>query len=305
MIPHYSFSSFGNVSIDDLIFNDGSTMWRVPGGNAVYSGLGMAVWQERPAVVAPIGPDYPTEGLNDRVDLTHCRLVERTLRDWGLYEEDGSRHFIFRTETKDWLKFSPKLEDTDRFTCDFAHLAPLRWELQVALAERLRSRGTQVVGVDPDDRYLSELGPGDVERLLNAVDLFLPSKQDVEALLPGRSVTHALRELRELAPELPLIAIKCGRQGVFFHAAGAADYLEVPAFADVVVDATGAGDAFSGGTLVGFARTHTGLDAVLFGSVSASYAVASSGPSALAGARLEEANERLELLRRRVDAHAL
>jgi hypothetical protein len=31
------------MSIDDLVFDDGSTMWGVPGGNAVYAGLGIAL----------------------------------------------------------------------------------------------------------------------------------------------------------------------------------------------------------------------------------------------------------------------
>ena len=49
--------AIGNVSIDDLVFVDGTTMWCVPGGNAIYSALGMAVWGERPQVIAPIGPN--------------------------------------------------------------------------------------------------------------------------------------------------------------------------------------------------------------------------------------------------------
>ena len=38
------YATLGNISIDDLVFADGTTKWCVPGGNAIYSGLGMAVW---------------------------------------------------------------------------------------------------------------------------------------------------------------------------------------------------------------------------------------------------------------------
>src|SRR5262249_5574944 len=61
--------AFGNVTIDDLVFADGTTMWRVPGGNSIYAALGMALWGERPEVVAPIGPDYPIAKLRDRIEL--------------------------------------------------------------------------------------------------------------------------------------------------------------------------------------------------------------------------------------------
>jgi ribokinase len=75
--------------------------------------------------------------------------------------------------------------------------------------------------------------------------------------------------------------------------------------AESVVDTTGAGDAFSGGTLAGFVATGTALGAMLWGSVAGSFAVASSGPGALVEATLDEAQRRRERLAGRVDARAL
>ena len=303
-MSHARFCILGNISIDDLVFEDGSTMWRVPGGNSVYAALGAALWQERPIVIAPVGPDYPIEAIGDRIDLSHCRPLARTLRDWGLYEEDGNRLFVFRTKTKSWLDFSPTPADLVGLSCDFAHLAPLRWELQIALIESLRRDGAQIIAVDPDDRYLAELDHATVLRLLAAVDLFLPSKQDIEALMPGKTPHDALRALRDLAPDLPVIAIKRGDRGVLMHWAGAEDYIEMPTVAEKVVDATGAGDAFCGGALVGYARTKSPTEAALWGSVSASFAVAAMGPAGLVAADFDEARARVEQLRARVDAHA-
>ena len=72
----------------------------MPGGNAVYAGLGIAVWGERRVGRRPHRPGISRAELGDRLDLTHCRKLDRTLRDWGLYEEDGSRRFIFRMKTQ-------------------------------------------------------------------------------------------------------------------------------------------------------------------------------------------------------------
>jgi sugar/nucleoside kinase (ribokinase family) len=102
-----------------------------------------------------------------------------------------------------------------------------------------------------------------------------------------------------------MIAIKLGDKGVIMHAAGSSDYYEVPTVAEEVIDTTGAGDAFSGGALTGYAKTRSPIEAILWGSVSASFAVAAMGPAGLVAAKPAEAQSRLDRLRPRLDAHAL
>ncbi|EAR51928.1 carbohydrate/pyrimidine kinase, PfkB family protein [Oceanicola granulosus HTCC2516] len=299
------FATLGNVTIDDLVFDDGTTKWRTPGGNAIYSALGVAIWGHLVEVVAPIGADYPVELLDRRVSLDRCTPVAETLRDWGLYEADGSRIFVFRRHVRDWRDYSPRLEDIRDLAARCAHLAPLPWDLQLDLALGLRERGTRVIAVDPDDRKLAEVPPAQIARLLRAVDLFLPSLQDAAAMLPEGPPADMLRRLRERAPETPVVAIKLGAEGVILHERDAPDYVRIPSCAGRVVDATGAGDAFSGGALVGFATRGTALAAGLHGSVAASFAVAAHGPDALVAATDEDVAERLNILRERVETHPL
>jgi sugar/nucleoside kinase (ribokinase family) len=266
------------------------------------------VWGARPGVVAPVGPEYPIQLLGDRVDLSRCRPLDRTLRNWGLYEEGGVRTFVFRSKTRDWREFSPTLADIAGLNADHVHIAPMPTQLQVDFAEALRRRGVKLISVDVDDH---ELGPVTARQqngwraFLANVDLFLPSRQDVETLLPGKSTADALRTLREIAPATPMIAVKQGADGVIVHAAGDRHFYSLPSIADIVVDATGAGDAFSGGAIAGYAATGSALDAALWGSVSASFAIASSGPRALVEARREEALSRLARLRPLAETHGL
>ncbi|MCW6510609.1 carbohydrate kinase family protein [Lichenifustis flavocetrariae] len=274
------FASFGNLSIDDLVFVDGTTQWAVPGGNAVYAALGMAVWGERPSVVAPFGPDYPIAKLEDRLDLSHCPQIPLTLRDWGLYEEDGSRQFIFRSATRNWDDFSPRAMDV-RVGIGAAHLAPLPWERHVDLVGALRAAGTTLLSIDLDDRKLAGVSLDAVARLMASVDLFLPSRQDGRAIFPDLSPADTVRRLRDLSPDTPLIALKCGADGCVAHATGSRDLIELPAFPIAAVDATGAGDTFCGGTLIGYARTRDPVQALLHGAVSASFCVESVGCTGL------------------------
>ena len=98
---------FGSLTIDDLVFADGSTRWAVPGGNAAYSALGASIWASNVRIVAPLGSDYPWEILHGKVDLARCRRQVHSLRNWGLYEQDGSRHFISRSSSRNWPHFAP------------------------------------------------------------------------------------------------------------------------------------------------------------------------------------------------------
>jgi sugar/nucleoside kinase (ribokinase family) len=297
------FFTIGNVSIDDLVFSDGTTMWCVPGGNAIYSALGMAVWGEQPDVIAPIGPEYPVGKLRDRINIQRCRLIERNLRNWGLYEEDGTRHFIFRSQTRNWLDFSPTIDDLDKGPFACCHLAPLPWRLQLAFAAALREKGAGLLSVDLDDRRLSDVPIAEVAELLALVDLFMPSRQDVAEIFPGRTPLDALKALRALSPDTPVIAIKCGAAGAISHQRNESEYLSSPSMAERAVDETGAGDAFCGGAVLGFSRRRVLSEALACGAVSASFAVEGVGPAALVAAEPEVVERRLRRATDRIEAY--
>ena len=297
--------AFGNVTIDDLVFADGTTMWRVPGGNSIYAALGMAVWGERAEVVAPIGRDYPVEKLNDRIELKRTRPIARTLRNWGLYEEDGTRHFVFRSGMRKWEEFSPNEADLDEGPYAFCHLAPLPWALHLELAAALRTKAARLISVDLDDRRLAEVPASEIARLLGLIDLFMPSRQDVAEIFPGKTPLDAMKALRDMAPDTPVIVIKCGAAGAIAHERDASDYLASPTAAAATVDETGAGDAFCGGALVGFSHNLALREALARAAVSASFAVEAVGSSGLVAASPEEAEGRCRRVAERIEARPL
>jgi sugar/nucleoside kinase (ribokinase family) len=301
-----SISVFGNLTIDDLVFHDGSTRWAVPGGSAVYAALGVSLWTGRASIVAPVGADYPTELLDKCIDLSRCQRMPRTLRNWGLYEEDGRRHFVSRSATRNWSEFSPKPVDVATGHQTAAHIAPLPHDVAMALARELRRVGTVSISLDLDDHdLLGRANLDEIIELISEVDLFLPSRQDVLALLPGMGPIEALHKLRALASDVTLIAIKCGAEGVIAHVAGAEEWIHIPAVPIDLVDATGAGDAFCGGVLAGFADDGDATKALLYGAVSASFCVERPGFSGLSAATREDATARLAALRQRIEVQPM
>jgi sugar/nucleoside kinase (ribokinase family) len=279
-------------------------MWGVPGGGAVYAALGMALWSGRASVVAPAGPDYPRERFT-ALDFSRGRVRANTMRNWGLYEADGTRHFLSRRDSLPWEAFSSSVADLDAGPYGACHLAPLPWAHVVALVDALRARGATTISLDLHDRVLAAVAYDELTQLLERVDAFFPSRQDTDVLLPGSTPLAALRALRERLPRVPVIGVKCGSDGALVHAAGDADVVTVPSAAVGLVDATGAGDAFCGGFLAVYARTGDAAESALHGTIAASFALAAVGPAALAGASRADADARLAALRARVGRIAL
>jgi sugar/nucleoside kinase (ribokinase family) len=299
-----SIAIFGNLTIDDLIYADGSTRWAVPGGGAVYAAFGAAIWTEPVSIVAPLGADYPIEILDRRFDLSRCPPIPRTLRNWGLHEDDGTRHFISRSASRDWRGFSPKPEHAASGHQTVAHIAPMPNDVAIELIKELRKAGVHSISLDLDDHDLA--GRADLDatiELLRGSDLLLPSLQDALALFPGLGALEALWRLRSVAPDVALIAVKCGADGVIAHAKGASEWVHVPAMPVELVDATGAGDAFCGGALAGFSKECSPIEALLAGTVSASFCIEGLGLAGLVAAAREKADIRISALRKRIEVH--
>jgi sugar/nucleoside kinase (ribokinase family) len=290
------FFSFGNLAIDDLVYADGTTRWRVAGGAAMYSALGMAVWAGSAATVAPFGPDYPCEALRG-IEFACKRRLPASMRNWGLYEEDGSRHFLSRSASSDWEAASPQIGDLDGGPYVNCHIGPMPWNRARVLIDALRDRCARTVSLDIHDRKLTGVTVDDYVALAQGVDVFLPSAQDVGEYLPGRSAHEALRTLRARLPGVRVIGVKRGSDGVIVHAAGDSTIINVPSASFGTVDITGAGDAFCGGFLVGYAQTGDALEGALHGSISAAYAISAPSASGLLTVNRTEALERMNALR--------
>jgi ribokinase len=95
-----------------------------------------------------------------------------------------------------------------------------------------------------------------------------------------------------------IVVVKRGERGQLVYDRATNSRWEISAYPARVVDPTGAGDSFCGGFLAGYRRTYDPLQAVLYGSISASLTVEGSGAMyalealpGLAQARLEALKE--------------
>ena len=106
--------------------------------------------------------------------------------------------------------------------------------------------------------------------LLAAVDVVLPSEDDLALFRPGMALIEATRTLIDDGARA--VVVKLGAAGSLV-VDGDGEMTHVPAYPAAVVDPTGAGDAFCGGFLVGLRETGDLVRAALYGTVSASFVV--------------------------------
>jgi len=289
----------GNITIDDLVFHDGRVRMGILGGDGIYSALGASLWQKGVKISAVAGPDYPVQSLAEMygLDVSHVTYKDKpSLRNWGLYEKDGTRQFVFRNEKNQWAEYSPVPSDLPPEILEgaFVHCAPMPWDKQIALVRHARQCGAAFISLDPPFQFMEGMGKEKLGEGLGFVDAFLPSCQEVRALFPDLSPDEALERLVREFPHLKAIVIKLGADGAIGYDRMTGEKFSVPAYKAHVVDPTGAGDSFCGGFLAGYLKTANARVSALHGVVSASFIIETEGTFGMNCIDTKAAEKRLQ-----------
>ncbi len=313
MSPAVDLVVAGNLLVDDVVYQDGSTRMAQPGGATLYAALGAMLWGIRVGIVSILGDDYPEGILDDLeargVDLSGLRRLGRPgLRTWLLYE-GRRRHVVHRLDGPSHAEVSPTAADLDAGPRARAvHLAPMPFDLQRGLVEALARRrppgGGQAkpspgggptqhlanVSLDPYE-LLSADNLDAWKELLAGVDDFFLSEDE---MMVAGGLERPRPILAELCGGRPgHVLYKRGARGGIAYDHRAGRYLEWPARARAVVDPTGAGDAFAGGVAAGRLLGEPLSRALELGVVSAAFAVEGVGADGLLAASADSARRRL------------
>jgi sugar/nucleoside kinase (ribokinase family) len=300
----------GELRREYLITPSSIALLDQPGGNLLYAACGHSLWGDSPGLLARVGEDYPRSWLDlfrhHGLNTDGVLILPEThdLRSFIAYTDLTTRftddpvgHFarLEMSFPKSLLGFEdPNLVADDRANrsslsirkgdlpdnyqyAAAAHLCPLDYLSHNLMPAVLRQLGFSTITLDPGPKYMRAQAWADVLALLPGLSAFLVSEEDIRSLFAGRS-----DDLWEMAEALtpygcPIIVIKLGAQGqLLYNGESNSKYL-IPAYPARVSDPTGAGDSFCGGFLAGYKSTSDPLQAVFYGSVSASLTIEGSG----------------------------
>jgi hypothetical protein len=157
-----------------------------------------------------------------------------------------------------------------------AHLCGMDYLSHTITPPVLRQIGVKTITLDPGP-YMHKENWESVKSMVIGLTAFLPSEDELKRLFLGQTedVRAMIEEVGSWGVEV--VVVKRAWQGqLLFHAVTGKCY-EIPAYPSRMVDPTGAGDVFAGGFMTGLARTASPIQAVMYGNVSASFAVEGSG----------------------------
>lgn len=294
----------GNLTVDDIVLPNGETHMASFGGDAVYAAQAASFWSDNVEFVAPIGNDFPAQHL-DALEAAgwDLRGLPRrdlpSIRNWVVYEFDGRRTWITRSDPDDFDALSPTVADIPPAYLSARAFLVLAMELGVTeeLVKNLKEHPGWLA-LDPQEDY-AMAHPERVLDLVPHLDIFLPSREEVHYLLGHSDYEQAAKDL--VARGCRIVAIKLGAEGALVYDGDEDRFWRIPTYPAAVVDTTGAGDSFCGGFMSSFVNRGDLEWAGLCGAVSASFAIEGHGLSRMLRTSRHEAQQRLAEMERRYD----
>ena len=291
----------GSVAYDTVKTPYG-TVEEVLGGSATYFSVAASFFTDV-SLVAVVGKDFGDKSLKvlkDRgIDLTGLEVAEgKTFRWSGEYSDDLNDRTTHATHLNVFETFKPKLQRED-VGAKFLFLGNIDPDLQREVLRRIKPGFS---ACDTMNFWIAGK-PESLKQLLAKVDGLVIN--DSEARLLAGELNTVMAARRLLALGLKFAVIKRGEFGAaLFHGD---HFFAIPAYpVEKPIDPTGAGDSFAGGFMGHLAREGktnpvTLRQAMIYGTVMASFTVEDFSLRRLATATEKEIEKRARKLREALD----
>jgi sugar/nucleoside kinase (ribokinase family) len=272
----------------------------VLGGSALHF-AGAASFFADVGIVAAIGEDFRLDDiayLKDRsVDLTGIKVLDgQTFRWEGRYGYDLNQAITLKTDLNVIEQFNPQISKEWK-NADFVFLANIDPALQIRVIEQAQS--SAVIALDTMNFWIENR----FDVLMDAisrVDMLIINEAELREITKEHSLVKAARKILDKGPVC--VVAKRGEYGVFMMTKE--EIFLAPAYPlEDVFDPTGAGDTFAGGLMgylanIGDAGTETVKQAIVMGSVMASFNVEDFSVNRIKALQYPEIAERYRSFKR-------
>lgn len=296
----------GSVAFDSIETPFGQVD-EVLGGSATYFSTSASFFTDI-SLVAVVGEDFPDEHrqmLIDRgVDIDGLQSAPgRTFRWKGRYGFDLNEAHTLDTQLNVFESFSPKIPDSYK-DAEYVFLANIDPELQLEVLQQVEN--PKLIACDTMNFWIE--GKRDaLVKTLKHVDVLVINEGEARQLADEPNLRKAAQAILAMGPKS--LVVKRGEYGVIMFTEHS--IFSAPAYPlEEVFDPTGAGDTFAGG-FVGYLASTRNLEeknirqAVVFGSVMASFTVESFSLDRLKSLQYEEIENRFREMKLLSDFEAI
>lgn len=267
----------GNITIDDIVLQDGTTYMHTIGGDVLYAAMGSKFWLDGVGLLSRANraflDEYAEKFTGAGLDIEGMPAYgHEIVRNWIIYDTGQRRHFIYRNDFELLKKLSPQEKDVPAryLSAKAVFLAAMAIENQISLAKYFKAKGMLVLADPLDDDVTAK--PQLVGELIRYVDIFMPSAEEIHRIFENNDYKRNARKLAEMGPRA--VVIKLGPDGCLIYDKERDCFHTLPAYNGRVVDLTGAGDCFGGGFTAGYVATGGDLiRSAAMGSISSSFAI--------------------------------
>jgi len=253
------------------------------GGPPTYVSVAAAKLGAKVSVISKVGEDFSNNYVkwlkNNKIDLSGLKQVKNasTTQFVIKYQKGWKRKLQLKARAP-----TISADDLpDSLQARAVHVAPIANELSEELFAKLR-KVTRILSLDPQGFVRSFDRKGNVslkswggQSVLEQVNVYKSSLNEIEAVTGTTNLQLATRRIGDYGVKIVIVTRGMHGSTVFFDNT----LYTIPACASkMVLDPTGAGDAFSGAFLAEYVRMKDPLWCACVGSASASFVVEGVGP---------------------------
>jgi sugar/nucleoside kinase (ribokinase family) len=272
----------GHFAIDTIISSKTMDSRTTLGGPPTYVSVAAAKLGAKVSVISKVGNDFPKECLtwlrSNNVDLSGLKKAPRA----------STTRFVL--EYKNWqrqlrleARAPPILpsEVSRSMHSTIVHVAPITNEVSHGVVTKLR-KSAGVLSLDPQGFVRSFDKKGSVNakkwrdaEVLAQIDVFKSAVREIQAVMEIQDLKPAMRKIEDYGARIIIVTRGMRGSTLLFEK----QFYNVPACrSKIVVDPTGAGDAYIGGFLAEYVRDKDVLWCACVGSAAASFVVEAVGP---------------------------
>jgi len=288
----------GTVAFDAIETPYGKTD-KIVGGAATYISLAASFFTNKLNLVSVVGGDFPQSAIkmlhDHSVDTAGLQIKEneKTFFWSGRYHNNMNSRDTLETQLNVLETFDP-IVPKEFSNSDFLMLGNLVPSIQQKVLDQMQKRPKLIV-LDTMNFWMDNCWD-DLIEALKSVDVLTINDEEAQQLSGEHSLVAAAKKISTMGPRY--LIIKKGEHGALLFGEGKTFF--APALPlESVYDPTGAGDSFAGG-FIGYLSGQDEIsfdkmkNAVIYGSVMASFCVEKFGTQKLTEITKEDVLERAQ-----------